>query len=158
MRGVGASVPTPYVWSGAAEALARLTDAFYGRVREGELLAPLFADLPPDHATRVAAWMGEIFGGPPANSPVQGGCGHMVAEHLGQAITEPQRRRWVNLMQDAADDAGLPVDAEFRSAFLACVEWGTRLAVHFSGQDAGVPDERAVPRWTGSSAPPYREG
>ena len=29
----------------------------------------------------------------------------------------------------AADDAGLPDDPEFRSALLAYVEWGTRLAM-----------------------------
>ena len=52
----------------------------------------------------------------------------MVAKHLGMAITEPQRRRWVNLIQDAADEAGLPDDPEFRAAFLGYIEWGTRLA------------------------------
>jgi hemoglobin len=33
-------------------------------------------------------------------------------------------------MSLAADDAELPDDAEFRSAFVAYVEWGTRLALH----------------------------
>jgi hemoglobin len=31
-------------------------------------------------------------------------------------------------MSRAADDAGLPDDPDFRSAFMAYVEWGTRLA------------------------------
>ncbi len=75
--------------------------------------------LAPEHAVHVALWLGEVFGGPPAYSEAQGGHGHMVAKHLGKNITEVQRRRWVNLLQDAADDAGLPTDAEFRSAFLA---------------------------------------
>ena len=51
----------------------------------------------------------------------------MVGKHIGMAITEPQRRRWVNLIQDAADEAGLPDDPEFRAAFLGYIEWGTRL-------------------------------
>ena len=80
----------------------------------------------------------------------------MVAKHFGKNITEAQRRRWVNLIQDAADDAGLPTDAEFRSAFLAYVEWGTRLAVYFSGPDAAPPGEQAVPKWTWGSMPPYQ--
>lgn len=75
----------------------------------------------------------------------------MVAKHMGRGITEPQRRRWVNLIQDAADEAGLPTDAEFRSAFLAYVEWGTRLAVYFSGPDAVPPAEQPVPRWNWGS-------
>lgn len=32
------------------------------------------------------------------------------------------------------------------------VEWGTRLAVYFSGPDAKPPAEQPVPRWT---MPPY---
>jgi truncated hemoglobin YjbI len=80
----------------------------------------------------------------------------MVAKHLGKGITEVQRRRWVNLIQDAADDAGLPTDAEFRSAFLAYTEWGTRLAVHYSGPDAKPPSEQPVPKWTWGAAPPYQ--
>jgi truncated hemoglobin YjbI len=80
----------------------------------------------------------------------------MVAKHLGKNITEVQRRRWVNLLQDAADDAGLPTDAEFRSAFLAYAEWGTRLAVLFSAPDATPPGDQPVPRWTWGAAPPYQ--
>ncbi|MFF3614317.1 group II truncated hemoglobin [Streptomyces sp. NPDC002580] len=155
VRGRGASVPTLYAWAGGAEAFTRLTDAFYDKVVEDDLLAPLFADLAPEHAGHVALWLGEVFGGPAAYSETQGGHGHMVAMHLGKGITEAQRRRWVNLLQDAADDAGLPTDAEFRSAFVAYAEWGTRLAVHFSGPDAKPPAEQPVPKWTWGAAPPY---
>ncbi|MFJ5776907.1 group II truncated hemoglobin [Streptomyces sp. NPDC093094] len=156
VRGTGASVPTLYAWAGGAEALDRLTAVFYGKVREDDLLAPLFAGLDPDHAAHVALWLGEVFGGPSAYSETQGGHGHMVAKHMGRSITEPQRRRWVNLMQDAADEAGLPADAEFRSAFVAYLEWGTRLAVHFSSAGATPPAEQPVPRWNWGAAPPYR--
>ncbi|WP_031483550.1 group II truncated hemoglobin [Streptomyces bicolor] len=156
VRGAGASAPTLYAWAGGAEAFSRLTSAFYDKVRKDDLLAPLFANLDPHHAEHVALWLGEVFGGPPAYSETQGGHGHMVAKHLGRGITEPQRRRWVNLIQDAADEAGLPTDAEFRSAFLAYVEWGTRLAVYFSGPDAAPPAEQPVPKWNWGAAPPYR--
>ncbi|MFF7747856.1 group II truncated hemoglobin [Streptomyces sp. NPDC007971] len=156
VHGSGAAVPALYDWAGGAEAFSRLTDAFYDKVRKDDLLAPLFADLAPDHAAHVALWLGEVFGGPAAYSETQGGHGHMVAHHFGKHITEPQRRRWVNLIQDAADDAGLPTDAEFRSAFLAYVEWGTRLAVYFSGPDARPPAEQPVPRWNWGAMPPYR--
>jgi hypothetical protein len=59
-------------------------------------------------------------------------------------------------MQDAADEAGLPSDAEFRSAFSAYIEWGTRLAVYFSGPDAVRPAEQPVPLWNWGAAPPYQ--
>ena len=156
VRGTGSSLPTPYDWAGGAPAFSRLTSVFYDKVLKDDLLAPLFADLPPDHAEHVALWLGEVFGGPPAYSLNLGGHGHMVAKHVGKHITEPQRRRWVNLIQDAADDAGLPTDAEFRSAFLAYVEWGTRLAVHFSAPDAKPPAPQPVPKWGWGAMPPYR--
>lgn len=156
VRGSGASTPTLYDWAGGTDAFSRLTTAFYDKVVKDDLLSPLFADLPPEHAQHVALWFTEVFGGPPAYSETQGGHGHMVAKHMGRGITEPQRRRWVNLIQDAADEAGLPTDAEFRSAFLAYVEWGTRLAVHFSSPDATPPAEQAVPRWGWGVMPPYQ--
>ncbi len=156
VRGRGSAVPTLYDWAGGAEAFTRLTEVFYGKVRKDDLLAPLFAGLAPEHAAHVAAWLGEVFGGPTHYSDTQGGHGHMVAAHLGKGITEAQRRRWVDLIQDAADDAALPTDAEFRSAFLAYVEWGTRLAVLFSAPGAAPPAEQPVPRWHWGAAPPYR--
>lgn len=156
VHGTGSAVPTLYDWAGGAEAFARLTEAFYTKVLRDDLLAPVFAGLAPEHAEHVALWLAEVFGGPQSYSATQGGHSHMVAKHFGRDITEPQRRRWVNLIQDAADEAGLPTDAEFRSAFLAYVEWGTRLAVHFSGPDAKPPAEQPVPQWGWGAAPPYR--
>jgi hemoglobin len=49
-------------------------------------------------------------------------------------------------MSLAADDAGLPADPEFRSAFVAYVEWGTRLALHNSQPGADVAEHAPVPR------------
>jgi truncated hemoglobin YjbI len=79
----------------------------------------------------------------------------MLGHHLGKAITEAQRRRWVDLLVDAADDVGLPDDPEFRSAFLAYVEWGTRLAVNNSAPGAAVVTDAPVPRWGWGEAPPW---
>ena len=47
----------------------------------------------------------------------------MVTKHLGLGIAEEQRARWAQLIGLAADDAGLPADPEFRSAFMAYVRW-----------------------------------
>jgi hemoglobin len=59
-------------------------------------------------------------------------------------------------MSLAADDAGLPDDPEFRSAFMAYVEWGTRLALHNSQDDAEAVEHAPVPRWGWGEAPPYQ--
>jgi hemoglobin len=147
--------PTLYEWAGAAEALERLTQTFYDKVRKDELLEPLFGHMAEDHPKHVSIWLGEVFGGPQLYSEEHGGYPHMVGKHLGLAIREEQRRRWVELLLDAADDAGLPADPEFRSAFVAYIEWGTRLALHNSQPGADPPREAPVPRWGWGEAPPY---
>ncbi len=56
---------------------------------------------------------------------------------------------------DDLDDAGLPEDPEFRSAFVAYVEWGTRLAQSNSQPGAAVAEHAPVPRWGWGEAPPF---
>ncbi|MEV0091909.1 group II truncated hemoglobin [Streptomyces sp. NPDC050738] len=149
-------VPTLYEWAGGAEALSRLTEAFYVHVRKDELLAPLFAGMSSDHPAHVALWLGEVFGGPADYTTGHGGYSAMLAHHLGKAITEPQRRRWAYLLMDAADEVGLPDDPEFRSAFAAYIEWGTRIALTNSQPGANPPPRAPVPHWGWGVAPPYQ--
>jgi hemoglobin len=79
----------------------------------------------------------------------------MLAKHRELGITSEQRFRFASLMSLAADDAGMPVDAEFRSALVAYLEWGTRLAVQNSQPGAAVVEHAPVPRWGWGVAPPY---
>jgi hemoglobin len=148
-------VPTLYEWAGGGGAFERLTETFYDKVRADPLVGPLFRHMDEHHPQYVATWLAEVFGGPPRYTEERGGYPHMLAKHRNLAITEEQRRRWVNLICDAADDAGLPGDPEFRSAFLAYIEWGTRLALANSQPDATPPPRAPVPRWGWGEAPPY---
>jgi hemoglobin len=112
-------------------------------VRDDRLLAPLFSHLAADHPEHGAVWLSEVIGGPDRYTAELGGYEHMVAKHHGLAITEAQRARWAALIALAAD-AGLPADPEFRSAFAASIEWGTRLVVansqpHATPPRAGAP-------------------
>jgi CDGSH-type Zn-finger protein len=62
--------PTLFEWAGGFPALERMTHIFYERhVPQDPLLAPLFAEMSPDHPERVAAWLGETFGGPQVCTP-----------------------------------------------------------------------------------------
>jgi hemoglobin len=150
--------PTLYEWAGGSEALNRLTEAFYAKVAKDDLIGPLFAGMDPRHPRHVAVWLAEVFGGPAEYTEGHGGYPHMLGKHLGLAITEPQRRRWVNLIQDAADEVGLPDDPEFRAAFVGYLEWGTRLAKHNSQPGAEVVEQAPVPHWGWGEAPPYNPG
>ena len=155
VRGDGGAVPSLYEWLGGEEALLRLTEAFYREVLKDELLHPLFAGMNPEHPQHVALWLGEVFGGPSTYTDSHGGYRHMIRQHLGRGIQENQRRRWVSLLMDAADEVGLPDDPEFRAAFTGYIEWGTRLAVINS--QPGVKEYNApMPKWNWGGHPPYR--
>ena len=132
-------------------------DAFYDRVEADELLSPFFpGGVGEKHRDHVTAWWSEVLGGPPRYSDELGGYEQMIAHHRDLGITPEQRFRFASLLSLAADDAGLPDDPEFRSAFVAYVEWGTRLALHNSQPGAEVPPHAPVPRWGWGMAPPYQ--
>jgi CDGSH-type Zn-finger protein/truncated hemoglobin YjbI/ferredoxin len=141
--------PTLFEWAAGFAGLRRMTHIFYEKhVPDDPLLAPLFADMSPDHPERVAAWLGETFGGPKAYTENYGGYDRMVSQHIGKDLSEDQRARWASLMIRSADEAGLPTDPEFRAAFVAYIEWGTRIAVENSAPGARPPQHMPVPRWS----------
>jgi CDGSH-type Zn-finger protein/truncated hemoglobin YjbI len=140
--------PTLFEWAGGFPALTRMTRFFYGKyVPEDPLLAPLFANMSPDHPERVASWLGEVFGGPKAYSEGYGGYERMISQHLGKELREEQRARWVQLLCKSADDAKLPADPEWRAAFVAYLEWGSRIGLENSQAGAHPPPHMPVPRW-----------
>ena len=153
---IGRPTPTLYEWAGGAEAFEKLFHAFYQRVPADEVLAPLFAGMDPDHARHVAQWLGEVFGGPRTYSTSRGGHRGMVGRHGGKEITEQQRKRWVALLLDTADEIGLPDDPEFRSAFVGYLEWGTRMAVIFSSPGARANPAEPMPTWDWGNARPWQ--
>jgi hemoglobin len=57
-------------------------------------------------------------------------------------------RRFVACFVAAADDAGLPADAEFRAALRAYMEWAVADVLRYSPVDAAVPDGLPMPRWS----------
>jgi len=58
---------------------------------------------------RVAAWLSEVFGGPPLYSQRYGGYQRMVSEHVGKQITPEQRARWASYMLRSARMPGFPL-------------------------------------------------
>ena len=139
---------TLFQWAGGFPALLRLTRRFYEvHVPQDPLLSGLFSQMSPDHPERVASWLGQVFGGPPAYSERYGEYDRMISQHLDKALTPEQRARWVLLLARSADETGLPADAEFRAAFTAYLEWGSRIALENSQPGVHPPPHMPVPRW-----------
>ena len=149
-------IPSLYEWAGGSAALQRLTEVFYAKVKADPLLAPVFAQMDEHHPQYVALFIGEVLGGPGDYSKQRGGHPHMIRQHLERRLTEPMRRRWVNLLIDAADEVGLPADPEFRSAFVSYIEWGTRIAIINSQPGAQPGADQPMPKWGwGEAKGPY---
>lgn len=149
--------PSLYEWAGGLPALSRMINAFYDRVEQTELFDNLFPEgVTKEHRDHVIAWWAEVFGGPPRYTAELGGYENMLDHHRNLAITAEQRATFVAVMSLAADDAGLPGDPEFRSALLAYLEWGTRLALENSQPGADLVEQAPVPRWGWGEAPPYQ--
>jgi len=148
--------PTLYEWAGGRGAIDRMINAFYDRVERDDLLAGFFpGGVHEEHRRNVAAWWSEVFGGPATYTEL-GGYERMLHKHLQLGITAEQRFRFASLMSRAANDAEMPDDPEFRSAPVAYLEWGTRLAFGNSQEGAQVPEHAPVPRWGWGEAPPYQ--
>ncbi|HOZ26182.1 MAG TPA: group II truncated hemoglobin [Hyphomonadaceae bacterium] len=141
-------IPTLSEWAGGPQAFERLTEKFYSRVPNDPVLAPVFAGMDPHHAVHVAHFVSEVFGGPRAYTADGGSHAHMISRHLGRHLTHEQRKRWIELMLQTADEVGLPDDPEFRAAFVGYLEWGTRLAVLNSQNGVTAPaDDPPMPTW-----------
>src|SRR5688500_8076780 len=112
-------IPTLYGWIGGIEALNRLTTRFYENVKADTV----FAHMNADHPAHVAAFLGEVMGGPTAYSEQHGGHAHMIQQHLNRHLTDEKRRRWMSLLLETADEIGMPDDPEFRSALVSYLEW-----------------------------------
>jgi hemoglobin len=153
-------VPTPAEWAGGLPAFERLFAEFYGRVPTDPVLAPVFAGMSPDHVRHVSRFVTEVMGGPAEYTAGGGSHAAMVSRHLNRNLTQEQRRRWVALLLECADELGVPDDPEFRSTLVGYLEWGTRIAVLNSGPGGAAPPADApMPRWGwGEVGGPYVPG
>src|SRR5262245_7985495 len=116
---MGTTPPTLFEWAGGMPTIQRWMTTFYDRVRADPELGPVFAGMKGEHPTLVAEFVAEVLGGPDAYSRTRGGHPHMVGAHLERHLTHELRKRWLALLLDCADAAGLPDDPEFRSALVA---------------------------------------
>lgn len=150
--------PTLYEWAGGMPVFEQLTAIFYRKVLQDALLEPIFKHMSPQHQQHVAHFIAEVFGGPKAYTEAGGSHFTMIQKHFSKHLTEQHRKRWITLLLETADEIELPDDPEFRSAFVAYIEWGTRIAVLNSNADhINLPDHHPMPRWGwGETGGPYQ--
>ncbi|PWK76573.1 hemoglobin [Mucilaginibacter oryzae] len=142
------NIPTLFEWAGGTPVFENLFNKFYDKVLADELLEPVFKHMSPRHRLHVAHFVAEVFGGPKTYSQNEGSHYAMINKHLQKHLTEAHRKRWIALLLQTADELSLPDDPEFRSAFIAYLEWGTRIAVLNSQTDSTAePPDTPMPKW-----------
>jgi hemoglobin len=97
---------------------------------------------------RLAGYWAEVFGGPPGYSQSCGGHSAMLGIHAGQGADDDLGERFVRCFVQAAGDAGLPADAEFRAALRSYMEWAVREVLSYSPPASRVDSNLPVPRWS----------
>jgi hemoglobin len=153
-----AEIPTLYQWAGGNDKLERLTKLFYKKVFDDALLFDIFKNMSADHTRHVAHFIGEVFGGPKTYTHNDDGSHHkMIGHHFGKHLTEPMRKRWMELLLESCDELGIADDPEFRSALVAYLEWGSRLAViNSNAQEISINEDEPMPKWGwGETGGPY---
>jgi len=71
----------------------------------------------------------------------------MLGIHAGQGADEDLGARFVACFVQAAGDAGLPDDADFRAGLRAYMEWAVGEVLSYSPPGTGVAADLPVPRW-----------
>lgn len=142
--------PTLYEFAGGGAAFLALARAHHARcLADPELNHPFsHPDQHPQHVERLAAYWGEVLGGPSTYSASLADQSYLVRLHSGNGNMDDLSRRFVECFVLAADDAGLPADAEFRAALRAYMEWAVTDVLRYETDAAQVPRNLAMPRWS----------
>ena len=142
--------PSLYEHAGGERALLALAAAHHQRCLDDPELNHPFShpDQHPQHVERLAAYWGEVLGGPPAYSTIAGGHTAILEMHAHNGDMDDLGRRFVACFVAAMDDVGLPDDPEFRAAMRAYMEWAVADVLIYAPVDSVVPADSAMPRWT----------
>jgi hemoglobin len=135
---------TLYDAMGGAEAVLAVTHSWHERVLADPVVSHAFEHgYRDDHTERLAAYWGEVLGGPAAYSGSMGDESHVVRLHTGNGPHDEMDRRAVDCFAAALQDAGVPGELHERlvSWFRDANEYVNH---HFPSADA-VPDGLPMP-------------
>lgn len=140
---------TIFEFAGGEQAFLALATAHHERCLQDPVLNHPFSHPgQPDHVQRLASYWAEVFGGPATYTQAYGDQSWMLGIHAGTGAEDDMGERFIQCFAGAADDAGLPGDAEFRAALRAYMEWAVAQVMACSPQGSQVQVGLAVPRWS----------
>jgi hemoglobin len=143
--------PSIFEFAGGEAAFLALAAAHHQRCLEDPVLShPFSHPSNPQHVERLAAYWAEVFGGPKRYSESFGGHSAMLGIHAGQGAEDDLGARFVSCFVQAADDAGLPDDPEFRAALRAYMEWAVGEVLAYSPPESRVGADLPTPIGVGT--------
>lgn len=109
-----------FEFAGGEAAFLSLAAATHERcLQDPELNHPFSHGVNPAHLEHLAAYWGEVFGGPARYSESLGGHSGMLEVHAREGTGDDFGPRFVACFMQAADDAGLTADPDFRAQLRA---------------------------------------
>jgi hemoglobin len=141
--------PTLFEFAGGQPAFLALAAAHHARcLADPELNHPFsHPGQNPQHVERLAAYWAEVLGGPPTYSESCGDQSAVLHMHSGHGDMGDLGERFVGCFDQAADDAGLPPDPDFRAALHDYMRWAVDDVLVYGRRDAVVPLGAAMPHW-----------
>jgi hemoglobin len=141
--------PSLFEYAGGEPAFQALARAHHARcLADPELNHPFsHEDGHPQHVERLGWYWAEVMGGPRRYSRDCGDQSTLLHMHAGNGDMSDLGRRFVDCFVGAADDAGLPQDAEFRTALRDYMLWAVD-DVLSHGEHDQVPEGARLPRWS----------
>lgn len=141
--------PTLFDYAGGRAAFVALASALHERCLEDPVLNhPFSHDMNPEHLERLAGYLGEVFGGPPAYSTLGGGHAAMLLIHAETGADDEMPTRFVSCFDLALDDANLPRDEDFRRALHEYMVWAVGDVHAYSPIGSLVPTDAPFPHWS----------
>jgi len=141
--------PSVYEFAGGDDAFLALAAVHHQRCLDDPVLNHPFSHPgDPMHIENLAFYWAEVFGGPPRYSQSHGGHSATLSIHANQGEMDELGERFVACFVQAADDARLPEDPEFRATLRSYMEWAVKEVLEYSPYGAKVPAGLHVPRWS----------
>jgi hemoglobin len=139
-----------YEAAGGAPAMLALAHAWHQRcLADPEAQHPFsHPGLHPQHTERLAAYWGEMLGGPDAYSRELASVAHMVRIHSGNGPHPELDAATERCFALALDDAGIPDDERLRSTLVDWFAWSNRVVNHTYERPELVPDDLTLPHWS----------
>ncbi len=139
-----------YETAGGMPAFRRLAAAWHDLAIAAPLVGHAFSHgYRDDHEERLAAYLCEALGGPPAYTSRYGTASSVVRIHSGNGEHAEMDAEAIQIFSDAVETCGLPSDPELRQAIKDYWAWSVRgVMADYPDSPDEVPEGLRVVQWS----------